>query len=152
MRKRVPMLGLVLGLVLAAGGTAYAYDCIRVSSSPQGLEKSAKSGNWLPFNLGSAAGVQETFANIGFPMSRDDAACVAREYAETGQPKYFALGIGVAGAKNESTERESAGVLAWKNKNYRVLSDGKGIDHIENGVLGALFASLGECGFSVEEE
>lgn len=151
MSKRVSMLGLVLALVLAASGTAYAFDCIRVSSSPQGLERSAKSGNWLPFNLGSATGVQETFANIGFPMSGDDAACVAREYAATGQPKYFALGIGVAGGKSE-TQRAGAGVLAWKNKNYRVLSDGKGIDHIENGVLGALFASLGECGFSVVEE
>ncbi len=33
MRKGFPML--VAVLVLAVSGTAYAYDCIRVSSSPQ---------------------------------------------------------------------------------------------------------------------
>jgi hypothetical protein len=42
--------------VLAAAGTAYAFDCIRVSSSLRGLQQSTKSGNWLLFNFGSPAG------------------------------------------------------------------------------------------------
>jgi hypothetical protein len=154
MRKGFPML--VAVLVLAVSGTAYAYDCLRVSSSPQGLAQSAKSGNWLPFDLGSTEGIQQTFANVfEVELSDDQAGCFATEYADTEAPKYFALGIGVAGGKKETTRSngkrgDNLGVLAWNNKNYRVLGDGKGIDHIEDSpILSAVFGSLGTCGIAI---
>lgn len=159
MRYRLPFVGLVLTLALAAAGTAYAFDCIRVSKTLTGLKQSTKSGNWLLFNFGSADGVYDTFANVFGPeLSDDDAACIAAEYAESGQPKYFAVGIGVAGAGNENTngkrgETGGYGVLAWNNKNYRVLSDGHGIDSLEHSpIVGAVIGSAIECGVEIPEE
>jgi len=139
---------LVLTLALAAAGTAYAYDCIRVSSTLKGLQQSTKSGNWLLFNFGSAAGVQATFDNIEVPLIDGQAVCFATEYAKSGEPKYFALGIGVAGA-NKENEHGNFGVLAWHNKNAKVLSDGRGVDHIEGPVLNALFAAAETCGVPI---
>lgn len=151
-RHRLPVLGVALTLVLAASGTAYAFDCIRVSPSAKGVQQSAKSGNWLPFDFGSAAGIADTFSNVfEFELTAPQAACMAAEYAKTGQPKYFSLGIGVAGAKGDAT-RENRGVLAWHNKNYKVLSDGNGIDHIEDSpILSAVFGSAGACGVDIGE-
>ena len=52
MKKRSLSVGLtVLVLALVGAGSAFGFDCIRVSSSPQGLQQSAKSGNWLVFIL-----------------------------------------------------------------------------------------------------
>ena len=157
MRKGFLILGAVL--VLAASGTAYAYDCIRVSSSPQGLAQSTKSGNWLAFDLGSTAGVKQTFADVfGVELTDEQAGCFETSYASAEVPKYFALGIGVAGGKKETTtsngaRADSFGVLAWNNKNYRVLSDGKGIDLAEDSsVFSALFGSIGECGIEIPFE
>ena len=154
MKHRLPLLGLALTLVPAAGGTAYAFDCIRVSTSSKGVQQSAKSGNWLPFDFGSAEGTAATFADVfEFELTEAQAACIAAEYASTGQPQYFSLGIGVAGAKNESSERPGTGVLAWRNKNYTVLGDGHGIDHIENSpILSAVLGSAGACGVPIGEE
>lgn len=159
MRIRLSVVVVTLVLVLGVSGTAYAFDCIRVSSSPQGLEQSSKSGNWLPFNLSSPAAVQRTFANTFGPITAQQAACFATKYAATGQPKYFALGVGVAGGKKESTNSQGAragaggfGVLAWHNKNYRILSDGKGIDHIDDSpILSAVFGSAAACGVPIGE-
>lgn len=156
MRKGFPML--VAVLVLAVSGTAYAYDCIRVSSSPQGLAQSTKSGNWLAFDLGSTAGVKQTFADVfGVELTDEETACFAASYASTGAPKYFALGIGVAGGKKETTTSNGAragsfGVLAWNNKNYRVLSDGKGIDLAESSpVFTAFVGSIEGCKIVIPE-
>lgn len=157
MRKGFPIL--VAVLVLAASGTAYAYDCIRVSSSPQGLAQSTKSGNWLAFDLGSTAGIEQTFSDVfGVELTDEQVTCFDDRYTLAEAPKYFALGIGVAGGKKETTKSNGArgdrfGVLAWNNKNYRVLSDGKGIDLAEESpVFDALFGSIGACGIHLPEE
>lgn len=154
MKHRLPLLGLALTIVLAASGTAYAFDCIRVSTSSKAVQQSAKSGNWLPFDFGSAAGTAATFANVfEFELTPAQAACITAKYAATGQPKYFALGIGVAGARNESSTRPGTGVLAWRNTNYTVLGDGHGIDHVENSpILSAVLSSAGDCGVPIGEE
>ncbi len=156
MRKGFPIL--VAVLVLAASGTAYAFDCIRVSSSPQGLAQSTKSGNWLAFDLGSTAGVERTFTDVfGVELTPEQAECFEAAYASADVPKYFALGIGVAGGKKETTTSNGAragsfGVLAWNNKNYRVLSDGRGIDLAEGSeVFGAFVGSVGACGIEIPE-
>ena len=150
MRKRLPLLGLVVALVVATGGTAYAFDCIRVSKTFKGLQQSTKSGNWLLFNFGSASGAQNTFEDVfEAPITNQQAACFAAEYAESGQPKYFALGIGVAGAQVQN-ETGNFGVLAWNNKNEDVLGDGRGVDSLEHGgIVPAAEAAATACGFSI---
>jgi hypothetical protein len=138
MRHRLLALLALMIAALALAGSAFAFDCIRVSSSLQGLQESTRSGNWLLFNLSSAAAVQETAASLGETVTIEDAACVAGAYAESGLSPYFALGVGVAGPN---------GVLAGQNKNESVLANLKGIDHLEDSPLGAaLFGALAQCG------
>ena len=158
MKIRVPALAAALAVVLVLAGTAYAFDCIRVSSSRQGLFQSAKSGNWLPFDFGSAAGVKQTFADVfGASLNDTQAGCIATAYGASGQPKYFALGVGVAGGKKTSVPSNGAraagdgfGVIAWHNQNLRVLSNGKGIDHIDDSpILTALVKAAGGCGVPI---
>ena len=112
---RLPVAAAVaVAAVLATAGPGLAFDCIRVSSSLQGLQASTRSGNWLLFDLSSVEGVQRTFETIGEPVpSAAEAQCLVTAYAASGQPRYFALGIGVAGPH---------GVLAWMNGD---CSDGR---------------------------
>jgi hypothetical protein len=121
---------------LAIAGSAVAFDCIRVSSSLQGLQQSTKSGNWVLFNLSSADAIQQTFANLDTELTDEEAECFAELYAASGEPLYFALGVGVAGPN---------GVLAWNNDNP-ALSDGKGIDHLEQtGIFTVFDQAEEEC-------
>ncbi|MGI9113093.1 MAG: hypothetical protein ACR2GT_13010 [Gaiellaceae bacterium] len=152
MRGRLAAVVAVTALALTLASSALAFDCLRMSSSLQGLKQSTKSGNWLLFDLGSAAGVQQTFAVIvGEELPAEVASCIAAEYAEYDVTPYFALGVGVAGGKNENGG--GTGVLAWRNKNGEVLGNLKGIDHLEASPVGAaLFGSLGACGIDVEQE
>lgn len=129
MRYRFAAVVTVIVASLALAGSAVAFDCIRVSSSLQGLQQSTKSGNWLLFNLSSADAIQQTFGNFGEELTDEEAACFAELYAESGEPLYFALGIGVAGPN---------GVLAWNNGNA-AMGDGKGIDHLEQTGIFAVF-------------
>ena len=117
--------------------SAFAFDCIRVSSSLQGLQASTRSSNWLLFDLSSVEGVQRTFETIGEPAPSDaEAQCLVTAYGQFGQPRFFALGIGVAGPH---------GVLAWMNETA-AMGDGRGIDHLEDsGVLSAFLAAVEAC-------
>ncbi|MEA2375718.1 MAG: hypothetical protein QOD53_2181 [Thermoleophilaceae bacterium] len=156
MTRRIAALLAALALTLSAAAPAIAFDCIRVSSSLKGLQQStAKSGNWLLFDLHDAAAVKSTLANtLGVPVTDAQAACVASNYAASGEPRYFALGIGVAGGKKTTTTSNGAraaagafGVLAWNNPNTRVLANNHGIDHLDDsGILAALFGAAGACG------
>jgi hypothetical protein len=138
MKHRLLALFALLVAALALTGSAFAFDCIRVSSSLQGLQQSTRSGNWALFNLSSAATVQQTLANLGEDISTSQAECLASHYAATHQPLYFALGFGVAGPN---------GVLAHNNPNSNVLGDLKGIDHLDDSPIGAaLFGSAAACG------
>ena len=51
MKQRVLVALAVVVLALVGAGSAFAFDCIRVSSSLNGLQQSTKSGNWLLFDL-----------------------------------------------------------------------------------------------------
>lgn len=138
MRHRLLALLALLIAALALAGSAFAFDCIRVSSSLQGLQQSTRSGNWLLFNLSSPAAVQQTAASLGETVTIEQASCVATAYAQSGLSPYFALGVGVAGPN---------GVLAGHNKNESLLANLKGIDHLEDSPVGAaLFGALGQCG------
>ena len=125
MKHRLTVLFAVLMLALVGTSSALAFDCIRVSSSLNGLRHSTKSGKWALFNLSSVA------------------TCVSNGYKAAGAdlPLYFALGFGVAGRN---------GVLAHNNPNDRVLGNLKGIDHLEDSPIGAaLFGSAEACGLPV---
>lgn len=148
MRNRFAVLVAVLAFGLIGVGSAAAFDCIRVSSSLQGLKQSTKSGNWLLFDLSTAPAAQKTFANISegaIVLSDEQANCFVDAYAASGQPRYWALGIGVAGGPNGGP-----GVLAGHNKNTRVLSNGKGIDHFEDSsIIPAVFGTAEACGIDL---
>jgi hypothetical protein len=148
MRHRISVVVAVLALGLVGVGSAAAFDCIRVSSSLQGLKQSTKSGHWLLFDFSSAGGVQQTLATISegtIVVSDEQAACFVDAYGESGQPRFFALGLGVAGGFHAGP-----GVLAHNNPNTRVLSNGKGIDHFEDSaIIPALFAAAETCGIDV---
>jgi hypothetical protein len=139
MMRRTLAVVAVTACSLFAATSAYGHDCIRVSSSHQGLiSSSSHGGRWLLFDFSSVAATTQTLATIEVPATQAQIACFVPAYAATGQPQFFALGIGVAG-KN--------GVLAHNNPNDRVLSDGHGIDHFEDSpILPAIFASAGGCG------
>lgn len=142
MRRRLLGLAAVVLAALAVTSSAFAFDCIRVSSSWQGLQASTRSGNWLLFDISSAASVQGTFERIGEPAPpTEQARCFASAYASSGQPLFFALGIGVAGPN---------GVLAHRNTN--TTGDGRGIDHFEeSGIVPAVFAAAETCGIELGE-
>jgi hypothetical protein len=148
MKKRLSICLAVLVLALVGAGSAFAFDCIRVSSSLQGLQQSTKSGNWIVFDLSTADAFQESLTAFGVVLTDEEAQCGSAAYAESGQPLYFALGIGVAVGGNERAS--AGGVLAHNNPNTSVLSNGTGIDHFEDsGIIPALEAAAVTCGIPV---
>ena len=158
MKHRLAAVLAVFVLALTVTASAFAFDCIRVSSSLQGLQQSTKTGNWTLFDFSSGPATQSTLANVvGITVTPAQAACIASNYAASGQPLYFALGTGVAGGKKTSTNSQGAraqadgfGVIDWNNPNDSVLSNGKGIDHLEDSpIIGALFGAAAACGVPV---
>ena len=148
MRHRFAIGVAVLALGLVGVGSAAAFDCIRVSSSLQGLKQSTKSGNWLLFDLSTPQAATDTFAGISegaIQLTSEQASCFVNAYAATGQPRFWALGIGVAGG-----EHGGPGVLAHNNKNTRVLGNNKGIDHFEaSPIIPAVFGAAESCGIDL---
>ena len=139
----------VLALGLVGVGSAAAFDCIRVSSSLQGLKQSTmKSGNWILFDLSTPPAATDTLAMISdgaIQLTDQEASCFVNAYAASGQPRFFALSIGLAGG-----EHGGPGVLAHNNKNTRVLGNNKGIDHLEaSPIVPAVFAAGDECGIDL---
>jgi hypothetical protein len=135
-------LAVVATCALLTASAAYAHDCIRVSSSHQGLISSTShGGRWLLFDFSSVSATTQTLQTIEVPATQAQIACFVPAYAQTGQPQFFALGIGVAGRN---------GVLAHNNPNDRVLADGHGIDHLDDSpIMPAIFAAAGGCGIPV---
>jgi hypothetical protein len=155
MKQRAIALLAVVAAALVVAGSAAAFDCIRVSSSYQGLVNSTShSGNWTLFDFSSPAALQATLSGFGTTLDSAQAECAYTAYAASGQPQFFALGTGVAGGKKTSTNSHGAraaadgfGVIAWHNQNLTVLGNGKGIDHLEaSGILPALMGAAQACG------
>jgi hypothetical protein len=112
------------------------------------LQQSTKSGNWIVFDLSTADAFQESLTAFGVVLTDEEAQCGSAAYAESGQPLYFALGIGVAAGGNERAS--AGGVLAHNNPTTSVLSNGTGIDHFEDsGIIPALEAAAVTCGIPV---
>jgi hypothetical protein len=141
LKVRLSAIVAVVLLALTLAGSAFAFDCIRVSSSLQGLQQSTTSGKWTLFNLSSPAGVAATLAANGLPSDTGTATCIYASYATSGQPQYFAIGTGVAGG-----DTNGPGVLAHNNPNSNVLSNGKGIDHLDDSpIFPALASAIFDC-------
>jgi hypothetical protein len=161
MRKRLAALVAVVVSALVVTGSALAFDCIRVSSSYQGLVQSTtNSGNWTLFDFSSPAALEASLTGFGVTLTSDQAQCAYNAYAASGQAQFFALGTGVAGGKKTSTNSQGAranadgfGVIAWNNHNLSVLGNGKGIDHLEaSGIFPALMAAAASCNIDIPEE
>jgi hypothetical protein len=145
MRHRFAAVLAVAVASLTLAGGALAFDCIRVSSSLQGLQQSTRSGNWVAFDM-TGGGVAQLLSFFEVSLLPDDLSCVQTAYLASGAPKYFALGIGVAGGRTG----HGPGVLAL-NAPDGVLSNGTGIDHLDDTVIPALIGAFGACGLEVPE-
>ena len=139
MKRRAVAFLAVLAAMFTMSTTALAFDCMRVSSSLQGLEQSTRSGNWLVFNMtDGGGGIQQLFtAFTGTPLTQSQLDCFQAAYDASSAPRYFALGIGVAGAR----ANQGPMVLAHRAPE-QVLMNGTGIDHLDATVLPVLGANL----------
>ena len=141
MKRRFVAVLAVFAVMLTTTSSALAFDCIRVSSSPQGLQQSTRSGNWLYFNMTpGGGGVAQVLNFFGVPVTSSQLACFQTAYSASGAPTYFALGTGVAGGKTGN----GPGVLAHKAPE-KVLSNGTGIDHFDDTVLPVFEAAAPTC-------
>jgi hypothetical protein len=145
MKHRFALFVGVAAAALAVTSSALAFDCMRVSSSAQGLQQSASnSGKWIYFDMTDGGnGVTEVLSHFGVPTST--APCFQAAYdaavaTNPTLPEYFALGNGVAGGNSNGP-----GVLAHNNPNSNVLSNGTGIDHFDNTVLPVFLAAAPTC-------
>jgi hypothetical protein len=143
MKHRFALFIGVAVVALTVTSSALAFDCMRVSSSPQGLQQSASNGGkWIYFNMTDGGnGIPEILGFFGLPSDPGTVACFQGAYDQAvasnpALPLYFALGNGVAGPN---------GVLAHNNPNENVLSNGTGIDHFDATVLPVLLAAAPGC-------
>ena len=143
MRRRLVTLvaAPVAAAALALTATpAFAFDCLRASSSMQGLQQSTKSGNWLYFTIQDFA---QGAADEG-AITQDQADCAVAAWIAAGEPQYFALGVGVAGARGATQSgriTEDSFYELAHNAPLKVMVNGKGVDHFED----ALFAYAAPC-------
>jgi hypothetical protein len=125
-RATVVVAGVAAAVIGISAGPAAAWDCIRVSGSQQGLQNSTRSGNWDYFTLDDLA----DGAPDGAPID-----CVVNHWRADGYPEYFAVGIGVAGARGATQSGrisdEDFFVLA-RNAPVAITSDGHGVDHLDS--------------------
>ncbi len=145
MKHRLALFIGVAVVALTVTSSALAFDCMRVSSSAQGLQQSANnSGNWIYFDMTDGGnGIPQIVGFFGLDPSVIPCLQSAYDAAVTANPKlplYFALGNGVAGGNHNGP-----GVLAHNNPNGRVLSNGTGIEHFDDTVLPVLEAALPGC-------
>jgi hypothetical protein len=147
MKHRFAVLVGVGVLALALAGSAFAHDCMRVSSSPQGLQQSASNGGqWIYFDMTDGGnGIPQILGFFGLPTDPTTVACFQTAYdqavaANSKLPLYFDIGNGVAGGNTNGP-----GVLAWHNPNTKVLTNGTGIEHFDDTVLPVLIAAAPGC-------
>jgi hypothetical protein len=119
---------------------AFAFDCLRASSSMKGLQQSTKSGNWLYFTIQDFA--QGAVAEGAVTQAQAD--CAVDAWIGAGEPQYFALGVGVAGAHGATQSgriTDSDFFELAHNAPLKVMTNGTGVDHFED----ALFAYAAPC-------
>lgn len=121
------------GALVLGATPAYAFDCIRVSGSQQGLMQSTKGGAWVYLTVDDL--IQGGVDSGEVPA--DAAACLKQAWLALGEPGYFAIGAGVAGAKGATQSGritdESFYELA-KNAPAKVMVNGTGVDHLDDAI------------------
>lgn len=143
MKRRLAVLAAcaAAGAVLLGTAPAQAWDCIRVSGSMQGLQNSTRSGNWEYLTIDDlVAGAMEE----GMITSQAQADCVLAAWAAAGEPSYFAIGTGVAGARGAMRSGHISDADFFelaKNAPANVMVDGHGVDHLDD----ALAQIAGPC-------
>ncbi len=149
MKHRLAAIAAVMAGMLTVSGTAVAFDCIRVSASSTGMQQSAnQSGKWFYVDMSASGGgvaeVLDFFNQFYFhftqPPTTSQLACIQAAYNTSGEPMQFTLGTGVAGG-----DTNGPGVLAHNNPTG-ALSNGTGIDHLDQTVLPALKTEAANCG------
>ena len=146
MKHRFALLIGVAVIALTLASSAFAFDCMRVSSSANGLRQSAgNSGMWIYFDMTDTGNGMAQILDF-FGVDESFAPCLQAAYdqavaANPALPRYFALGNGVAGGNHNGPA-----VLAHNNPNGRVLSNGTGIEHFDDTVLPVILAAAPGCG------
>lgn len=130
-RRSLTVIGAIGAFAFAAASPAYAYDCIRVSSSPQGLQHSSANGQWIYLTIDNLlqGGVDEGF------ITAAQVPCLKAEWTRLGEPTAFDIGGGVAGAKGaqQSGHISDADFFELaKNAPLKVVVNGKGVDHLDD--------------------
>ena len=115
MTKRLAALAAVVVCALAVSASAFGFDCIRVSSSYQGLVQStSNSGNWTLFDFSSPAALQTTLSAFGTQLTAEQAACGYRAYAASGQPAVLCSRHGrCRGEANVDQQPRCPGCRGW---------------------------------------
>ena len=131
--SRIAAVAGIAGAVVAASAPAYAWDCIRVSGSQQGLQQSSQNGQWMYMTFDDlvAGGVAEGF------LDASQVDCVTAAWAALGEPEYFAIGGGVAGARGAMQSghmSDSDFFELAKNAPLKVMVNGKGVDHLDDAI------------------
>ena len=120
--------------VLFAAGPAYAWDCIRVSGSAQGLQQSSQHGQWAYMTF---AQLVEGGLEAG-AIDPSQVDCVTSAWTALGEPTSFAIGGGVAGAKGAQQSgriSETDFFELAKNAPLKVMVNGKGVDHLDDALM-----------------
>jgi hypothetical protein len=151
MKHRFMAVLALLAVMLTTTSSALAFDCIRDSSSLNGLQQSSKSGMWLAFNMTpGGGGLAQLLDLFGVSVTNTQLTCLQDAYTAAASaqnstvPNYFALGAGVAGGKTGN----GPGVLAL-NAPDKVLSNGTGIDHLDDTVLPVILNAAPSCGVNL---
>lgn len=134
--------GAAAAIVAVSAAPASAWDCIRVSGSQAGLQHSTASGNWMYATIDDV--VAELVGAEIIPQSV--APCVLASWKASGEPSYFAMGVGVAGARGaeQSGHMTQADFFELaKNAPVTAVTDGHGVDHLEDALLYYAGACLG---------
>jgi hypothetical protein len=123
-----------LGLLLGPAAGAWAYDCYQASRSDQGNVAAGNSQAWVTFPV--AAGFAEDFGS-----DTELYECVLEGWTAAGGPTY--LSIHVKGATGQG------GVIGANNPNADRYTDGRGIDHLEEGLFPLYEQVVQACGGSI---
>ena len=157
MKHRLVLFIAVAVAALTATSSALAFDCMRVSSSAQGLQQSASnSGMWLYFDMtdggNGAAGAQlperlqhlQPWSNKAHRPSASESPQMS--FFMVDHPSVHRLPTySFNRSRPDRGNHNGPGVIAHNNPNDNVLSNGTGIEHFDDTVLPVLLAAAPGC-------